>query len=178
MFAANSRSAIAAPSVGQLLLPLFAASAIAVLISPALAHDAKPTAPSRKAGAIRSPAARTTIATRCRKPRSASARKVMSSRTPGRCWPTATDASRIRPMANSIGVRTRLASMPARPSACSCRHRLTESAVGCSGVSLLTGSCQDRFFMVPCRMDGGQWRGDVDDHQGKLPLQGDDIRGF
>lgn len=32
--------------------------------------------------------------------------------------------------------------------------------------------------MVPCRMGGGQRRGYVDDHQGKLPLQGDDIRGF
>ena len=42
MFAANSRSAIAVPSVGQLVLPLCAV--IALLSAPAMAHDAKPTA--------------------------------------------------------------------------------------------------------------------------------------
>ena len=44
MFAANSRSAIAVPSVGQLVIPLCAACVIALLSVPALAHDAKPTA--------------------------------------------------------------------------------------------------------------------------------------
>lgn len=42
---------------------------------------------------------------------------------------------------------------------------------------MLTGSCQERFFMLPCRMGGGQWRR-LHGHQGKLPLQGDDIRGL
>jgi hypothetical protein len=44
MFAANSRSAIAVPSVGQLVTSLCAACVITLLSVPALAHDAKPTA--------------------------------------------------------------------------------------------------------------------------------------
>ena len=44
MFAASSRSAIAVPSVGQLVLPLCAACVIALLSASAMAHDAKPTA--------------------------------------------------------------------------------------------------------------------------------------